>query len=207
MSSMSNCSALAPSRPAIFWLMPSILRGLAPAAALVSPVAMATMAADVVSATNRMPSGPKASGPIDLKAGLPSLKSAVKSAARASRAAIPIARSVENRRWERGFMAISFGWDAGSPRRVLGSVRFRALTWLEESCRSGRVLPSHESERRTPMRIGVRRSDRIHGPDARPKMEVEAAHGPQQADRHGVRRQAQRDSALADWHEAPRAFD
>src|SRR6266540_4453842 len=44
----------------------------------------------------------------------------------------------------------------------------------------------HEPERRTPMRldgncfatsrIGVRRSDRVHGPDARPTLEVEALH-------------------------------
>src|SRR5881296_4447640 len=53
--------------------------------------------------------------------------------------------------------------------------------------RSGHGLtPFHEPERRTPMRldgnalptsrIGVRRSCKVHGPDARPKLEVGAAH-------------------------------
>src|SRR5437867_1571446 len=47
----------------------------------------------------------------------------------------------------------------------------------------------HEPERRTPMRldgnyfassrIGVRRSDQVHGPNARPKLEVEASHEPE----------------------------
>src|SRR5437867_5233611 len=46
----------------------------------------------------------------------------------------------------------------------------------------------HEPERRTPMRldgnyfassrIGVRRSDQVHGPNAPPKLEVEASHEP-----------------------------
>src|SRR5881296_536337 len=133
MSSMRSWSALEPSRPAIFWLIASILRGLAPEAALVSPVATATMAADFVSATNRMPSGPKASGPIDLKAGLPSLKSAVQWEARAMGAARPMARSVASRCGERRFMAISCGWDAGQPRRVLGDCI------MGESCRARRV--------------------------------------------------------------------
>src|SRR5262245_53088063 len=108
MSSKSTWSALAPSRPAIFWLMASILSGLALAEALVSPVAMAVMVADLVSAMKRMPSGPKAIGPIDLNSGLPSLKSAVQLAARAAGTARPIARSVASR-WF-GFITISFGW-------------------------------------------------------------------------------------------------
>ena len=49
--------------------MPSTLSGCWPEAALVSPVAMATTAAALVSATNRMPSGPKASWPMDLNLG------------------------------------------------------------------------------------------------------------------------------------------
>src|SRR5438093_4738853 len=48
---------------------------------------------------------------------------------------------------------------------------------------------SHEPERRTPMRldgnyfassrIGVRRSDQVHGPNVRPKLEVGASHEPE----------------------------
>src|SRR4051794_23970254 len=48
-----------------------------PSAVLLSPVAMATMAADLLSATKRMPSGPKVSWFMDLMTGFPVLKPSV----------------------------------------------------------------------------------------------------------------------------------
>ena len=76
-------SAVVPSSAAIFVLMPSTFTALA-APAFVSPVAMATMAADFVSAMNRMPSGPKVIGPADLRVTLPSVMPEVEVAAEAT---------------------------------------------------------------------------------------------------------------------------
>jgi hypothetical protein len=47
----------------------------------VSLVAIAVIAADLVSATNRMPSGPNASGPIDLNSAFPCFMPLARSAA------------------------------------------------------------------------------------------------------------------------------
>src|SRR5580765_5307690 len=62
--------------------MPSTLSGLLPAAEVVSAVAMAMMAAFLLSATKRMPSGPKASGPMDWNEGVPCFIPAVQFSAR-----------------------------------------------------------------------------------------------------------------------------
>jgi hypothetical protein len=66
-----------PSRPAIFWLSASTLIAVSPVAGLVSPVATATIAAAWASAMNRIPSGPKAKGPMDLNSAFPSFIPAV----------------------------------------------------------------------------------------------------------------------------------
>src|SRR6516165_4639663 len=54
---------------------------------------MAKSAAPLVSPTNRMPSGPKASGPADFRSGFPCLRLAVGSAAAAIAALKPIPAS------------------------------------------------------------------------------------------------------------------
>ena len=66
------------------------------------------VAAPLVSAAKRMPSGPKASGPMDLKAALPSDMPAVKLAACAPAAARPRARKVVSV-FEMSFMAVALG--------------------------------------------------------------------------------------------------
>src|SRR5688572_20588009 len=65
--------------------MPSIFNALASALVALSSVAIAEMAAALVSATKRIPSGPKASGPMDLNSALPCFMPAVRSAAWAFR--------------------------------------------------------------------------------------------------------------------------
>src|SRR5262245_54837587 len=59
--------------------MPSTLSCLAVDFDAVSPVSIAVIATDFVSAMNRMPLGPKASGPIDLNCALPCFMPAVRS--------------------------------------------------------------------------------------------------------------------------------
>src|SRR5258708_3241888 len=77
MSVISIWSGLVPSKEAILALTPSILMGSEGPELAVSPVAIATMAAPLVSATKRMPSGPNAMGPTDLSLAFPSFISAV----------------------------------------------------------------------------------------------------------------------------------
>ncbi len=71
--------------------------------------------------------------------------------------------------------------DDGAVNLFPRGIRFRCWTFRADA--------SREPERRTPMRldgncfttsrIGVRRSDKVPGPDARPNLEVEASHEPQ----------------------------
>jgi hypothetical protein len=60
-------------------------------------VAIAVMAAPLVSATRRIPSGPNASGPMDLNSGLPSFMPSVQLAAWIEVAAIPSAHQEKQR--------------------------------------------------------------------------------------------------------------
>src|SRR5213592_4904696 len=73
--------------------------------------------------------------------------------------------------------------------RLASSEDVRSTDAIRSAWASPGVLPFHEPERRTPMRldgnyfassrIGVRRSDQVHGPNVRPKLEVEAPHEPE----------------------------
>ena len=74
------------------------------------PVATAMMAAALVSATNKMPSGPKVSWFIERKAGLPSLRLSV-SAAWAAGARRPTARAPRVASVETFFIGAMWGWD------------------------------------------------------------------------------------------------
>ena len=103
-SSIRIWSAAVPKRAASFWLSPSIFRPLAVSTTLVSSVAMATTAADLESATKRIPSGPKASWLIDLNSALPVLKSAVQFSAWVDVAATATVAAVMASDWSSGFM-------------------------------------------------------------------------------------------------------
>src|SRR5882672_7788610 len=108
---MEIWSALVPSKAAIFSFTASALSVAAPEAGLVSPVAMAKIAADLVSAANRMPSGPNASGPMDLRAGAPSVMPVV-GAAWELEAKRPSARDAAARFLRSSFMVNARGFAA-----------------------------------------------------------------------------------------------
>src|SRR5687768_4373540 len=72
MSLMIIWSAVVPSNAATFVLIPSTFSGLADLSLFKSAVSMATIAAALVSATSRTPSGPNAIGPADFNVTAPS---------------------------------------------------------------------------------------------------------------------------------------
>jgi len=93
MSVIKIFSAVAPSRAAIFSLIASTASGPEDSRPL-SPVSIAVIVAARLSATNRIPSGPKQIGPADFSSGDPCFSSAAPAvatiAASANTATIPI---------------------------------------------------------------------------------------------------------------------
>ena len=89
MSLMRILSAVVPNRAATFPSTSAKSRPLAWVTASSSPESMAKMAAPLGSLRNRIPSGPKAMGPMDWRSGVPAFMLALKSPAVAEHANRP----------------------------------------------------------------------------------------------------------------------